>query len=60
LPSRWRSSVAWIASGWYAFAALLRISTAAGDAYTFRELAAMHREAGFVEIQAHPVTGIAE
>ena len=37
------------------FSLTMLISTAAGDAYTFRELAATHREAGFVEIQAHPV-----
>jgi hypothetical protein len=49
------------------FSLTMLISTAAGDAYTFRELAAMHREADFVGIQAHPgahsphtvVTGIA-
>jgi hypothetical protein len=30
-------------------------STASGDAYTFRELAAMHQEAGFHDVAAHPV-----
>jgi 2-polyprenyl-3-methyl-5-hydroxy-6-metoxy-1,4-benzoquinol methylase len=37
------------------FSLTMLISTAAGDAYTFRELEAMHREAGFGRIQAHPV-----
>ena len=37
------------------FSLTMLISTAAGDAYTFRELAAMHREAGFAELRAQPV-----
>jgi hypothetical protein len=37
------------------FSLTMLISTAAGDAYTFRELEAMHRETGFGRIQAHPV-----
>jgi ubiquinone/menaquinone biosynthesis C-methylase UbiE len=37
------------------FSLTMLISTTAGDAYTFRELEAMHREAGFDQIQAHPV-----
>ena len=30
-------------------------ATAAGDAYTFGELGAMHREAGSGQVEAHPV-----
>ena len=30
-------------------------STAAGDAYTFRELSDMHTKAGFSGVKAHPV-----
>jgi hypothetical protein len=37
------------------FSLTMLISTAAGDAYTFRELEDMHREAGFSEVRAHPV-----
>lgn len=37
------------------FSLTMLISTAAGDAYTFRELKAMHEEAGFHQVQAHPV-----
>ncbi len=37
------------------FSLTMLISTASGDAYTFSELEAMHREAGFDHIQAHPV-----
>jgi hypothetical protein len=37
------------------FSLTMLISTAAGDAYTFRELEAMHQEAGFRRVQAHPV-----
>jgi SAM-dependent methyltransferase len=37
------------------FSLTMLISTAAGDAYTFRELEAMHREAGFAEVRAHPI-----
>jgi 2-polyprenyl-3-methyl-5-hydroxy-6-metoxy-1,4-benzoquinol methylase len=37
------------------FSLTMLVSTAAGDAYTFRQLAEMHREAGFTKIQAHPI-----
>lgn len=37
------------------FALTMLASTRAGDAYTFRELEAMYREAGFRGITAHPV-----
>jgi 2-polyprenyl-3-methyl-5-hydroxy-6-metoxy-1,4-benzoquinol methylase len=50
------------------FSLTMLVSTASGDAYTFRELEAMHREAGFIGIEARPVpnsphtvvTGIAD
>jgi ubiquinone/menaquinone biosynthesis C-methylase UbiE len=50
------------------FSLSMLVTTAAGDAYTFRQLAAMYQEAGFGRIEAHPVqnsphtvvTGIAE
>jgi ubiquinone/menaquinone biosynthesis C-methylase UbiE len=50
------------------FSLTMLVTTAAGDAYTFRQLADMHQEAGFTKIAAHPVpnsphtvvTGIAE
>jgi len=50
------------------FSLTMLVTTAAGDAYTFRQLAAMHQEAGFRQIEAHPVpnsphtvvTGIAD
>ncbi|NWF83491.1 MAG: methyltransferase domain-containing protein [Bryobacteraceae bacterium] len=38
-----------------AFAMTMLATTAAGDAYTFSELAEMHRQAGFGEAAAHPV-----
>ncbi|MBI5281349.1 MAG: class I SAM-dependent methyltransferase [Candidatus Solibacter usitatus] len=38
-----------------AFSMTMLITTESGDAYTFSELNAMHREAGFNDIQAHPV-----
>jgi hypothetical protein len=38
-----------------AFSMTMLASTAAGDAYTFRELADMHRRAGFREVTAHPI-----
>lgn len=38
-----------------AFSLTMLASTAAGDAYTFRELENMHREAGFGAIAAHPI-----
>jgi ubiquinone/menaquinone biosynthesis C-methylase UbiE len=37
------------------FSLTMLTSTVAGDAYTFRELEAMHREAGFHGMQSHPV-----
>jgi len=38
-----------------AFSLTMLISTRSGDAYTFRELESMYREAGFARIEAHPV-----
>jgi 2-polyprenyl-3-methyl-5-hydroxy-6-metoxy-1,4-benzoquinol methylase len=38
-----------------AFSLVMLASTAAGDAYTFRELEQMYRDAGFSGITAHPV-----
>jgi len=38
-----------------AFAMTMLGTTVAGDAYTFSELAEMHRQAGYGEITAHPV-----
>ena len=38
-----------------AFSLTMLASTASGDAYTFRELEAMYREAGFGGITAHPI-----
>jgi 2-polyprenyl-3-methyl-5-hydroxy-6-metoxy-1,4-benzoquinol methylase len=38
-----------------AFSLTMLVSTAAGDAYTFGDLEAMHREAGFQRMVAHPV-----
>ncbi len=38
-----------------AFSMTMLTTTAAGDAYTFRELSAMHEQAGFGAITAHPV-----
>jgi ubiquinone/menaquinone biosynthesis C-methylase UbiE len=37
------------------FSLTMLASTASGDAYTFRELETMYREAGFERISAHPV-----
>ena len=37
------------------FSLTMLASTVAGDAYTFSELADMHHEAGFEQLQAHPV-----
>jgi len=37
------------------FSLTMLATTAAGDAYTFRELEGMYREAGFVDIAGHPV-----
>ena len=38
-----------------AFAMTMLASTASGDAYTFAELADMHKQAGYGEVTAHPV-----
>ncbi|MEN6603459.1 MAG: class I SAM-dependent methyltransferase [Bryobacteraceae bacterium] len=38
-----------------AFSLTMLVSTVAGDAYTFRELERMYREAGFGNVTAHPV-----
>ena len=37
------------------FSLTMLAGTAGGDAYTFRELESMYREAGFDRINAHPV-----
>lgn len=37
------------------FSLTMLVSTPAGDAYTFAELQAMHLEAGFQQVEAHPV-----
>jgi hypothetical protein len=38
-----------------AFAMTMLTSTAAGDAYTFRQLSEMHAQAGFASVTAHPI-----
>lgn len=38
-----------------AFSLTMLTSTAAGDAYTFRELSEMHQQAGFRAVTAHPI-----
>jgi hypothetical protein len=38
-----------------AFSMTMLVTTAAGDAYTFRELAEMHMRAGFKDITPHPI-----
>ena len=38
-----------------AFSLTMLATTAAGDAYTFRELAEMHSQAGFGKVTAHPI-----
>ena len=38
-----------------AFSLVMLATTRAGDAYTFRELEAMYREANFERVTAHPV-----
>lgn len=38
-----------------AFSMVMLTTTASGDAYTFRELEAMYREAGYSRVVAHPV-----
>jgi 2-polyprenyl-3-methyl-5-hydroxy-6-metoxy-1,4-benzoquinol methylase len=37
------------------FSLVMLATTPSGDAYTFRELEAMYREAGFAQVTAHPV-----
>jgi SAM-dependent methyltransferase len=39
-----------------AFSLTMLLSTPAGDAYTFKELEAMHHEAGFAHVTEHPVS----
>ncbi len=38
-----------------AFAMTMLASTASGDAYTFSDLSGMYAEAGFGDVQAHPI-----
>jgi hypothetical protein len=38
-----------------AFAMTMLASTASGDAYTFSELSAMHEDAGYKNVKAHPI-----
>ena len=38
-----------------AFAMTMLTTTASGDAYTFSELRAMHEEAGYKDVKAHPI-----
>lgn len=38
-----------------AFSLTMLVSTASGDAYTFRELESMHLEAGFKQIESRPI-----
>jgi ubiquinone/menaquinone biosynthesis C-methylase UbiE len=38
-----------------AFSMTMLVTTMAGDAYTFRELAGMHTRAGFKDVTAHPI-----
>ncbi len=38
-----------------AFALIMLTTTAAGDAYTFGDLRAMHEQAGFSDVKAHPI-----
>jgi len=38
-----------------AFSMTMLLSTASGDAYTFKELSAMYEEAGFTQVTEHPV-----
>jgi hypothetical protein len=38
-----------------AFSMTMLATTASGDAYTFKELAAMYAEAGFTGVTAHPI-----
>ena len=38
-----------------AFSLTMLTTTAAGDAYTFRELATMYQQAGFRDVTAHPI-----
>jgi hypothetical protein len=38
-----------------AFSLTMLVTTVSGDAYTFSELADMHRQAGFTDVTSHPV-----
>jgi len=38
-----------------AFSLTMLITTAAGDAYTFKELHSMYDQAGFANVKAHPI-----
>jgi hypothetical protein len=38
-----------------AFSMTMLLTTVSGDAYTFKELADMHTQAGFKEATAHPI-----
>jgi hypothetical protein len=38
-----------------AFSMIMLTTTAAGDAYTLKELTAMYDEAGFREVTPHPI-----
>lgn len=38
-----------------AFAMVMLTTTASGDAYTFSELRAMHEDAGYKDVKAHPI-----
>jgi hypothetical protein len=38
-----------------AFSMTMLASTVSGDAYTFKELADMYRQAGFQQIDLHPI-----
>jgi hypothetical protein len=42
-----------------AFSLIMLASTVAGDAYTFAELEAMYRNAGFSHVSAHPIPNAA-
>ena len=45
----------WFAKHTAPFALTMLGTTASGDAYTFRELAEMHKQAGYGEVTCHPV-----
>jgi hypothetical protein len=38
-----------------AFSMIMLTTTESGDAYTFRELAEMHKRAGFGAVTSHPI-----